>query len=60
MISENLVFVQLAQVDDYIGIVELAIALEASVSEVRQRLNPQRCLVGKYFKSEKVYPYLWY
>ena len=39
MISENLVFVQLAQVDDYIGIVELAIALEASVSEVRQRLN---------------------
>ena len=39
MISENLVFVQLAQADDYIGIVELAIALEASVSEVRQRLK---------------------
>ena len=39
MISENLVFVQLAQADDYIGIVELAIALEASVSEIRQRLK---------------------
>ena len=39
MISENLVFVQLAQADDYVGIVELAIALEASVSEIRQRLK---------------------
>ncbi len=38
MISENLVFVQLAQQDDYICIVELASSLEASVSEVRQRL----------------------
>lgn len=39
MISENLVFVQLAQQDDYVCIVELAMALEASVSEVRQRLK---------------------
>ena len=39
MISENLVFVQLAQADGYICIVELAIALEASVSEIRQRLK---------------------
>ena len=39
MISENLVFVQLAQVDDYICIVELAMSLDASVSEVRQRLK---------------------
>ncbi len=39
MISEDLVFVQLAQVEDYICIVELACALEASVAEVRQRLK---------------------
>ncbi len=39
MLSENLVFVQLAQVDDYVCIVELANSLEASVSEVRQRLK---------------------
>ncbi len=39
MISENLVFVQLAQYKDYVCIVELAISLEASVSEVRQRLK---------------------
>lgn len=39
MISENLVFVQLAQQDDHVCIVKLAIALEASVSEVRQRLH---------------------
>ena len=39
MISENLVFVQLAQLDDYVCIVELANSLEASVSEVRQRLK---------------------
>ncbi|WP_052055915.1 hypothetical protein [Myxosarcina sp. GI1] len=39
MISENLVFVQLAQTNSYICIIELAIALEAPVSEVRQRLH---------------------
>ncbi|MEL6788015.1 MAG: hypothetical protein AAFO76_11530 [Cyanobacteria bacterium J06607_15] len=39
MISSNLVFVQLAQVDDYICIVELAMMLEASVSQVRHRLR---------------------
>lgn len=39
MISSNLVFVQLAQVDDYVCIVELSMSLEASVSEVRQRLK---------------------
>lgn len=39
MISSNLVFVQLAQVDDYICIVELAMSLEASVSQVRHRLK---------------------
>ena len=39
MISSNLVFVQLAQVDDYICIVELAMMLEASVSQVRHRLK---------------------
>ena len=39
MISSDLVFVQLAQVDDYICIVELAMSLEASVSQVRHRLK---------------------
>ena len=39
MISDNLVFVQLAQYKDYVCIVELASSLEASVSEVRQRLK---------------------
>ena len=39
MISSELVFVQLAQVDDYICIVELAMMLEASVSQVRHRLK---------------------
>ena len=39
MISSELVFVQLAQVDDYIGIVELSMMLEASVSQVRHRLK---------------------
>jgi hypothetical protein len=39
MISSNLVFVQLAQVDDYICIVELAVMLEDSVSQVRHRLK---------------------
>ena len=39
MISSELVFVQLAQVDDYICIVELAMMLEASVSQVRHRLR---------------------
>ena len=39
MISSELLFVQLAQVGDYICIVELAMSLEASVSHVRQRLK---------------------
>ena len=39
MISSELVFVQLAKVEDYICIVELAMSLEASVSHVRQRLK---------------------
>ena len=39
MISSNLVFVQLAQVDGYTCIVELAMSLEASVSQVRHRLK---------------------
>ena len=39
MISEDLVFVQLAQVEDYICIVELACLLDASVAEVRQALK---------------------
>lgn len=39
MISSELVFVQLAQYEDYICIVELAMSLEASISEVRQRLK---------------------
>ncbi|MBE9047693.1 hypothetical protein IQ255_25375 [Pleurocapsales cyanobacterium LEGE 10410] len=39
MISSELLFVQLAQVDDYICIVELAMMLEASVSQVRHRLR---------------------
>ena len=39
MISSNLVFAQLAQVGDYICIVELATMLEASVSQVRHRLK---------------------
>ena len=39
MISSDLVFVQLAQQCDYICIVELAMSLEASVSQVRHRLN---------------------
>lgn len=39
MISSELVFVQLAQYDDYICIVELAIALEVSVSVLRHRLK---------------------
>ena len=39
MISENLVFIQLAQVEGYVCIVELAMSLEASVSQVRQRLQ---------------------
>jgi hypothetical protein len=39
MISSKLVFIQLAKVDDYICIVELAMSLEASVSHVRQRLK---------------------
>ena len=39
MISSELVFVQLAKVDDYICIVELAMSLEASVSQVRHRLK---------------------
>ncbi len=39
MISSELLLVQLAKVDDYICIVELAMSLEASVSQVRQRLK---------------------
>ena len=39
MISSELVFIQLAKVDDYICIVELAMSLEASVSQVRHRLK---------------------
>ena len=39
MISSELVFVQLANVGDYICIVELAMSLEASVSQVRHRLK---------------------
>ena len=39
MISSNLVFVQLAQYEDYICIVELAIALEVSVSVLRHKLK---------------------
>ncbi len=39
MISEDSVFVQLAQVEDYICIVELACLIDASVAEVRQGLN---------------------
>lgn len=39
MISSELVLVQLTQVDDYICIVELAMMLEASVSQVRHRLK---------------------
>lgn len=39
MVSSELVFVQLAKVDGYICIVELAMSLEASVSEVRHRLK---------------------
>ena len=39
MISSELVFVQLAQYDDYICIVELAVALEVSVSVLRHRLK---------------------
>ena len=39
MISSNLVFVQLAQYNDYICIVELAMSLEASVSQVRHKLK---------------------
>lgn len=39
MISSELLLVQLAKVDDYICIVELAVSLEASVSQVRHRLK---------------------
>jgi hypothetical protein len=39
MISSELVFVQLAQINDYICIVELAMMLESSVSQVRHRLK---------------------
>lgn len=39
MISSELVFVQLAQYEDYICIVELAIALEVSVSTLRHKLK---------------------
>lgn len=39
MISSELVFVQLAQYDDYICIVELAISLEVSVSVLRHKLK---------------------
>jgi hypothetical protein len=39
MISSELVFVQLAQYDDYICIVELAMSLEVSVSVLRHRLR---------------------
>ncbi len=39
MISEDSVFVQLTQVEDYICIVELACLLDASVAEVRQGLK---------------------
>ena len=39
MISSELLLVQLAKVDDYICIVELAMSLEASVSQVRHRLK---------------------
>lgn len=39
MISSELVFVQLAQQSSYVCIVELAMMLEASVSEVRQSLK---------------------
>ena len=39
MISSELVFVQLAQYDDYICIVELAMSLEVSVSVLRHKLK---------------------
>ena len=39
MISSDSVFVQLAQFDDYVCIVELAMSLETSVSHVRHRLK---------------------
>ena len=39
MISSELLFVQLAQVDDYVCIVELAMMLEASVSQIRHKLK---------------------
>ena len=39
MISSELLLVQLAKVDDYICIVELAMSLETSVSQVRHRLK---------------------
>ncbi|MEM8830432.1 MAG: hypothetical protein AAGE96_13895 [Cyanobacteria bacterium P01_G01_bin.19] len=39
MISSELVFVQLAQLKSYVCIVELAMSLEASVSQVRHRLK---------------------
>ena len=39
MLSENQVFLELAQQKDYICIVELAVKLEASVSEVRHQLK---------------------
>ena len=39
MIPENLVFVRLAQQEDYICIVELANLLDASVSQVRHQLK---------------------
>ena len=39
MISSELVFIQLAQLEGYICIVELAMTLDSSVSEVRHRLK---------------------
>ena len=39
MLPENQVFLELAQQEDYICITELALRLEASVSEVRHRLK---------------------
>ena len=52
MISSELLFVQLAKVDDYICIVELAMSLNASVSQVRHKLKELGARVERNERDE--------
>lgn len=52
MISSELVFVQLSQFDGFVGVVELAMMLEASVSQVRKLLQDLGDLVESNDRDE--------